>query len=100
NSPWRGAFNALSDFRVGPSALNLDLTLSTWAADGLLAIFFFVVGLELKTEFVTGSLRSMRLALLPMLAAVGGMIAPAVIYAVVQVASGSDGMDGWAIPTA
>ncbi|MEE6273116.1 Na+/H+ antiporter NhaA [Georgenia wangjunii] len=100
NSPWRETYVGISELRVGPSALHLDLSLATWAADGLLAIFFFVVGLELKTEFVTGSLRSMRLALLPMLAAVGGMIAPAVIYAVVQISAGSDGMDGWAIPTA
>ncbi|MFC4554049.1 Na+/H+ antiporter NhaA [Georgenia faecalis] len=100
NSPWRGAYQAISSFEFGPEALHLDLSVSTWAADGLLAIFFFVVGLELKTEFVTGSLRKVSLALLPMLAAVGGMIAPAVIYTAVQLSTGSTGLNGWAIPTA
>jgi NhaA family Na+:H+ antiporter len=51
NSPFADSYIALRDFRVGPAALHLDLTLGTWAADGLLAIFFFVVGLELKREF-------------------------------------------------
>jgi NhaA family Na+:H+ antiporter len=100
NSPWRGAYASLAALEVGPAALHLDLSLSTWAADGLLAIFFFVVGLELKTEFVTGSLRNVKLALLPMLAAVGGMVAPALIYTGVQLAAGSGAVHGWAIPTA
>jgi len=100
NSPWRGAYQALGGLEVGPAALHLNLSLSTWAADGLLAIFFFVVGLELKTEFVTGSLRKLDEALLPMLAAVLGMAGPALIYASVQAATGSGGSAGWAIPTA
>ncbi|GAA4288716.1 Na+/H+ antiporter NhaA [Georgenia daeguensis] len=100
NSPWRGAYQALAGYEIGPAALHLDLSLSTWAADGLLAIFFFVVGLELKTEFVTGSLRKLDEALLPMAAAVLGMAAPALIYAGIQAVSDSDGMGGWAIPTA
>ncbi|MFC7404908.1 Na+/H+ antiporter NhaA [Georgenia alba] len=100
NSPWREAYHALAEFVVGPSALHLDLSLHTWAADGLLAIFFFVVGLELKTEFITGSLRKLDEALLPMLAAVLGMVVPALIYAGVQAATGSGAMHGWAIPTA
>src|ERR671932_429979 len=65
NSPWRAAYDALSDLRVGPAALHLDLTLAQWAADGLLAIFFFVAGLELKREFVAGDLRNLRRAVLP-----------------------------------
>lgn len=100
NSPWRGAYQALAGYEIGPAALHLDLSLSTWAADGLLAIFFFVVGLELKTEFVTGSLRKLDEALLPMAAAVLGMAVPALIYAGIQTVSDSDGMGGWAIPTA
>jgi Na+:H+ antiporter, NhaA family len=52
NSPWRDAYSALSSLRIGPAAWHLDLTLAQWAADGLLAIFFFVAGLELKREFV------------------------------------------------
>lgn len=100
NSPWRDAYESLSSTDLGPAALHLDLSLSTWAADGLLAIFFFVVGLELKTEFVTGSLRNLNEALLPMIAAVLGMAVPALIYVAVQLASGSGATDGWAIPTA
>ena len=65
------------DTVVGPSALHLDLSLGTWAADGLLAIFFFVVGLELKREFVAGDLRDPRRAAVPIVAAVGGMALPA-----------------------
>ncbi|MHC1561880.1 Na+/H+ antiporter NhaA [Actinomycetospora sp. C-140] len=98
NSPWREAYTALSDLTVGPASLHLDLTLATWAADGLLAIFFFVAGLELKREFVAGDLRSPSRALLPVAAAVGGMIAPALIYTAIN--AGGDGLAGWAIPTA
>lgn len=57
NSPEAGTYVALRDTVVGPAALHLDLTLGTWAADGLLAVFFFLVGLELKQEFVAGDLR-------------------------------------------
>lgn len=100
NSPWRGGYEALSGSVVGIHALHLDLTVSQWAADGLLAVFFFVVGLELKQEFVAGSLRDLREAALPMLAAVFGMIGPALVYTGVQAASGSGAMEGWAVPTA
>ncbi|GAA4802933.1 Na+/H+ antiporter NhaA [Actinomycetospora chlora] len=98
NSPWREAYTTLSGVRIGPAALHLDLTLATWAADGLLAIFFFVAGLELKREFVAGDLRAPSRALLPVAAAVGGMAAPAVIYTVINL--GGEGLAGWAIPTA
>ncbi|OLF09045.1 Na+/H+ antiporter NhaA [Actinophytocola xinjiangensis] len=99
NSPWRDGYASLAELRVGPAALHLDLTLAQWAADGLLAIFFFVVGLELKREFVAGDLRDPRRALLPVAAAVGGMIVPALIY--VAVNSGSPRyLDGWAVPVA
>ena len=54
NTPWSAAYRTVSEFRIGPEALHLNLSLSSWAADGLLAIFFFVVGLELKREFVAG----------------------------------------------
>lgn len=100
NSPWADSYASLREIRVGPAALHLDLTLATWAADGLLAIFFFVVGLELKREFVAGDLRDPRRAALPILAAVGGMAAPALVYVGVNVLAGSDAMRGWAIPTA
>ena len=69
NSPAADSYESLRDWTVGPSALHLDLSLATWAADGLLAIFFFVVGLELKEEFVAGKLRDPRQAALPIVAA-------------------------------
>ncbi|WP_159794044.1 Na+/H+ antiporter NhaA [Puerhibacterium puerhi] len=101
NSPWREAYQTLSGTVVGPHALHLDLTVAEWAADGLLAIFFFTVGVELKHEFVAGSLRNPREAGVPMLAAVGGMAVPAIIYAVVVSAAGEPtALHGWAIPTA
>lgn len=100
NSPWGGTYDDLRDLRVGPSVLHLDLTLGTWAADGLLAVFFFVVGLELKREFVAGDLRDPRRAALPILAAVGGMVAPAVVYVAVNATASDGALTGWAIPTA
>jgi NhaA family Na+:H+ antiporter len=99
NSPAGGSYEALRDLKVGPSALHLDLSLGTWAADGLLAIFFFVVGLELKREFVAGDLRDPKRAALPILAAAGGVAVPALVY--VLVTFRTDGaLEGWAIPTA
>jgi len=100
NSPFADSYIALRDFRVGPAALHLDLTLGTWAADGLLAIFFFVVGLELKREFVAGDLRDPRRAALPILAAVGGMVVPALVYVAINLDTGDGALRGWAIPTA
>nr|WP_307804506.1 Na+/H+ antiporter NhaA [Micromonospora echinofusca] len=102
NSPWSGSYAALSGFVPWPggAALHLDLSLAKWAADGLLAIFFFVVGLELKREFVAGDLRDPRRAALPVVAAVGGMLLPALIYVGVTLGSGGEGLRGWAIPTA
>ncbi len=98
NSPWSEAYETLRGTRVGPAAWHLDLTLAQWAADGLLAIFFFVAGLELKREFVAGDLRDPRRAALPVAAAVGGMIVPALIYVAVNSRAGT--LAGWAIPTA
>jgi Na+:H+ antiporter, NhaA family len=100
NSPLSDSYEALRDFEVGPSALHLHLSLGTWAADGLLAIFFFVVGLELKREFVAGDLRDPRRAALPILAAVGGMVVPALVFVVVNLDTGDGALRGWAIPTA
>ncbi|GAA1265279.1 Na+/H+ antiporter NhaA [Pseudonocardia aurantiaca] len=100
NSPWSDVYRELSGLRVGPSALHLDLTLAQWASDGLLAIFFFVAGLELKREFVAGDLRDPRRAMLPVAAAVGGMAVPALIYVAFNASAGSDALAGWAIPTA
>ncbi|CAN5130343.1 Na+/H+ antiporter NhaA [soil metagenome] len=99
NSPVSDAYAALRDYEIGPEALHLKLSLGEWAADGLLAIFFFVVGLELKREFVAGDLRDPRRAAVPILAAIGGMIAPALVYVVFNLGSGH-ALRGWAIPTA
>ena len=100
NSPVADSYAALRDLQVGPESLHLRLSLGTWAADGLLAIFFFVVGLELKREFVAGDLRDPRRAALPILAAVGGMAVPALVYLAVNAGAGSGALRGWAIPTA
>jgi Na+:H+ antiporter, NhaA family len=99
NSPWSSAYADLRDFTIGPHALHLDLSLGTWAADGLLAVFFFVAGLELKREFVAGDLRDPRRAALPVVAAIGGMALPALVFVLWNLGSSED-LAGWAIPTA
>ncbi len=86
--PWSAAYAGLRDVSVGPAALHLDLTLAQWAADGLLAIFFFVAGLELKREFVAGDLRDPRRAAVPVAAAVGGMVLPAALFIAVNLGAG------------
>ncbi|GAB2954916.1 Na+/H+ antiporter NhaA [Nonomuraea fastidiosa] len=98
NSPWARTYEELRAFEVGPAALHLRLDLATWAADGLLAIFFFVAGLELKREFVAGDLRDARRAAVPVAAAFGGVLLPALVY--LAIAGGAGGAQGWAIPTA
>jgi Na+:H+ antiporter, NhaA family len=100
NSPWSAAYETLRDTRVGPASLHLDLTLGTWAADGLLALFFFVAGLELKREFVAGDLRDPRKAALPVAAAVGGMAVPALLFVLVNLGGADGALRGWAIPAA
>ncbi|MFT3889101.1 MAG: Na+/H+ antiporter NhaA [Arachnia sp.] len=100
NSPWRESYTALSGFTVGPEALHLHLPLATWAADGLLAVFFFVVGVELKHELVAGSLSRPKEAAVPVLAAVGGMALPALLYSGIILALDPGAISGWAIPTA
>ena len=102
NSPWADSYDALREFHVGSErlGLHLDLGLGTWAADGLLAIFFFVVGLELKREFVAGDLRDPGRAALPIAAAVGGMVVPALIFVAFAAGAGDGALRGWAIPTA
>lgn len=100
NSPWRESYQSLLAIEVGPSALHLHLSLAQWASDGLLAIFFFVVGMELKHEFVAGSLRNPRRAGVPVAAAVGGMAIPALCYLAIVGAGSPDALHGWAIPSA
>lgn len=102
NSPWSAAYHSLTDLKVGTDdlGLHLNLSLGGWAADGLLAIFFFVVGLELKREFVAGDLRDPRRAALPIAAAIGGMAVPALVFVAFTAGAGDGAMRGWAIPTA
>jgi NhaA family Na+:H+ antiporter len=102
NSPWAASYFTLRDLTLGgePFGLHLNLTVGAWAADALLAIFFFVVGLELKREFVAGDLRDPGRAALPIAAAVGGMVVPALIFVAVAAQGGEGALKGWAIPTA
>jgi Na+:H+ antiporter, NhaA family len=101
NSPWAPAYRAVSEFAIGPESLHLRLSVSAWAADGLLAIFFFVVGLELKREFVAGDLRDPARAALPIAAAIGGMIVPAAIFIGINLFAGRpENVGGWAVPIA
>lgn len=99
NSPWSGGYERLITSEIGPASLHLRLTVAEWASDGLLALFFFVAGLELKRELVAGDLSDRRAAMLPVCAAVGGMVAPVLVF--LAVAAGTDGAsDGWAVPVA
>jgi NhaA family Na+:H+ antiporter len=100
NSPWGDVYFQIADYTIGPAALNLDLSLATWAADGLLAVFFFVAGLELKYELVKGTLSRPAQAAVPVAAALGGMAVPAAIYAIVNASSADGQMAGWGIPMA
>ncbi len=83
---------------INLNLLTLDLTLTKWVNDGLMTVFFFVVGLEIKRELVRGELADRRRAALPIIAALGGMIVPALIYLAIN--AGGDGERGWGIPMA
>jgi NhaA family Na+:H+ antiporter len=100
NSPWAEAYFDLAHTKIsiswGGSALALSL--QHWINDGLMALFFFVVGLEIKREVVVGQLSSLRRAILPVTAALGGMIIPALFYFVLN--NGGPGARGWGIPMA
>ncbi len=99
NSPVSESYFAMRDYKIGYAPWHLELSLGAWAADGLLAIFFFLVGLELKREFVAGDLRQFSKSIVPVSAAVGGVAIPAIIYAVINLTS-PETLRGWAIPTA
>jgi Na+:H+ antiporter, NhaA family len=98
NSAAHDWYERLRHYAIGPSALLLHLSLEQWAADGLLAIFFFIAGLELKRELVAGEMRRLAAALVPIAAAIGGMAVPALIYLAVN--AGTPTAKGWAIPSA
>ncbi|MFH9553256.1 Na+/H+ antiporter NhaA [Streptomyces sp. NPDC017435] len=93
------SYESVSDFHFGPEALGLHLSVAHWAADGLLAIFFFVAGIELKRELVAGDLKDPRAAALPVAAALCGMAVPALVYTLTNLAGGGS-LGGWAVPTA
>ena len=101
NSPWSSHYEALftTPLRVGFGSLELVKPLRLWVNDGLMGIFFFVIGLEIKRELLAGELDSVRKAALPAIAAVGGMVVPAALYIGAQ--SGADGVvEGWGVPMA
>ncbi|MET8130553.1 Na+/H+ antiporter NhaA [Streptomyces sp. NPDC005251] len=99
NTPVSGVYESLRDLHFGIPALGLDLSVQHWTADGLLAVFFLVAGIELKRELVVGELRTPATAVLPVVAAVCGMAVPAAVcLATVWVGGGSPG--GWAVPMA
>lgn len=100
NSPWADAYSRLWQTRltVGYGDVTLAKPLLLWINDGLMAIFFFVVGLEIKREVLVGELASLRRAALPIVAAIGGMAVPALIYAAFN--AGGAGAPGWGIPMA
>ncbi|MFJ5708381.1 Na+/H+ antiporter NhaA [Streptomyces sp. NPDC093105] len=99
NSPWSDAYEAVRDFHFGIPALGLDLSVGHWTADGLLAIFFLVAGIELKRELVVGELRTPVTAALPVVAALCGMAVPAVLH-VLTARAGGGSLEGWAVPMA
>jgi len=101
NSPWREVYHHFWEMPLGIdiAGLRLERTLHHWINDGLMALFFFVVGLELKREVVGGELSDPRKALLPVAAGFGGMIAPALLFLLFN-APGSDTSSGWGVPMA
>ena len=100
NSPWGASYFALWQtpiaLRVGDFLLEKPLLL--WINEGLMALFFFVIGLEIKRELLVGALSSPKRALLPLAAAVGGMLVPALLYALIN--AGEPTLRGWGIPMA
>lgn len=100
NSPWAEYYDALwhTPVTVGFGHAVLSISLHHWINDGLMAIFFFAVGLEIKREFMVGELSTRAQAVLPIAAAIGGMVVPASIYAIINVGAPSAG--GWGIPMA
>ncbi len=100
NSPLSEQFFQFWETKIGFSIGNFELSLSLhhWINDALMAIFFMVVGLEIKREFLVGELRDRKKALLPSMAALGGMLVPALVFFLFN--SGKPTQDGWAIPMA
>ena len=99
NSPWKQSYFDLwhTHLAITLGSHSIDLDLQEWVNEGLMAIFFLVVGLEIKRELVEGELRDPRTAALPAIAAVGGMLVPALIYVAVnaEVTASGDGASRW-----
>lgn len=100
NSPWRESYFAMwrIELVIGPSSMPLTMSLGHWINDGLMAVFFLLVGLEIKRELLVGELATVRQASLPVIAALGGMIVPGLIYSVFN--AGTPAIRGWGIPMA
>ncbi len=100
NSPWYESYFDLlhTELTADLNIVHLDLSLQHWVNDGLMTLFFFLMGLEIKRELVHGELSSVRRALLPAMAALGGMVVPALIY--VSFNTGGEGASGWGVPVA
>ncbi|MBT3205252.1 MAG: Na+/H+ antiporter NhaA [Gammaproteobacteria bacterium] len=100
NSPWSEAYHHLLEltFTIGVSGFQLSKSIHHWINDGLMAIFFFVIGLELKREILVGELADPKQAMMPILAAIGGMVVPVAIY--MSINPGGHTFDGWGIPMA
>ena len=93
-------FNILNTHLIiGTQNFGLDLSILHWINDALMAVFFFVVTLEIKREFVQGELSRPKKALLPIIGAIGGMAVPAIIYVIINIETGHT-LKGWAIPSA
>ncbi|MGH8792812.1 MAG: Na+/H+ antiporter NhaA [Stackebrandtia sp.] len=100
NSPWSGGYEHLWNLEIGVRVGDFELveSLRNWVNDGLMVVFFFVVGLEIKYELVSGELKDPKTVVMPIAAAVGGMAVPAAIYYAVN--AGGPGAHGWGVPMA
>jgi Na+:H+ antiporter, NhaA family len=100
NSPWQHGYDSLlhHSLLVGPASFQLELSVHEWINDGLMALFFFLVGLEIKREMLVGELASVRRAALPIAGAIGGMVLPAALYLLLN--GTGPGARGWGIPMA
>ncbi len=100
NSPWGESYHHLWETKLtlGTPGFSLTESLHHWINDGLMAVFFFVVGLEIKREILVGELASVKQAALPLFAALGGMVAPALVF--VALTAGTEDVIGWGVPMA
>ena len=100
NSPWREEYHHILELHlhIDVTIFAVDLSIEEWINDGLMALFFFVIGLEIKREVLYGQLSTLKSAALPAIAAIGGMVVPASIYLLLNL--DGDGMRGWGIPMA